>query len=419
MTPPLTSQADFSLAIKAVAQASQALRVAGAECHSQLLEAMANQLQAATDDILEANTLDLEASLEMAIPDVVLDWLKLTPERLQNTLKMLKRLAALGDPRLLKIQSGGRLSPSLTSYGQVVPLGVVALVYESLPELAVIMAGFCVRTGNGLILKGGSEASQTHQVIMAALQRAFQQSDLSPDCLLSLTEAEGEAARTWLLQEPGIDLMIPYGRPGLVQQVIRQAAVPVLPTVIGNGYLYWAASGKLATVIQMVVDSHRGEPDAVNALEKILVDAACSPSLLSQFCNSLWEGGFELLGDEALVMEVAGLKLAKSADWSQPFLTKTVTLRRVDHLDAAANWINQYGSGHVSALVSDVHHEVCRFTQRVNSAAIYVNASPRFLRNPPQAANMALGMTAQRGRCYGFVGLEALLTTQHVLQGLG
>ncbi|MEB3314454.1 MAG: gamma-glutamyl-phosphate reductase, partial [Cyanobacteriota bacterium] len=195
---------------------------------------------------------------------------------------------------------------------------------------------------------------------MAALQRAFQQSDLSPDCLLSLTEAEGEAARTWLLQEPGIDLMIPYGRPGLVQQVIRQAAVPVLPTVIGNGYLYWAASGKLATVIQMVVDSHRGEPDAVNALEKILVDAACSPSLLSQFCNSLWEGGFELLGDEALVMEVAGLKLAKSADWSQPFLTKTVTLRRVDHLDAAANWINQYGSGHVSALVSDVHHEVCR-----------------------------------------------------------
>jgi glutamate-5-semialdehyde dehydrogenase len=126
-----------------------------------------------------------------------------------------------------------------------------------------------------------------------------------------------------------------------------------------------------------------------------------------------------VLGDEALVAEVTGLKLAKPADWSQPFLTKTVAFRRVEHLEAAANWINQYGSGHVSALASDVHHEVCRFTQRVNSAVLYLNASPRFLRNPPQAANMALGMTAQRGRCYGFVGLEALLTTQQILQGLG
>lgn len=162
----LTSQADFSLVVKSVAQAGQTLRSAGAEQQSQALEAMASQLQAVTDDILEANTLDLEASLEMAIPEVVLDWLKLTPERLQSSLKMLKRLAALGDPRLLKMQPGGRLSPNLTSYGQVVPLGVVALIYEGLPELAVIMAGFCMRTGNGLVLKGGNEASQTHQVIM-------------------------------------------------------------------------------------------------------------------------------------------------------------------------------------------------------------------------------------------------------------
>lgn len=415
----LTSQANFSLVVKSVGQAGQTLRSAGAEQQSQALEAMASQLQAVTDDILEANTLDLEASLEMAIPEVVLDWLKLTPERLQSSLKMLKRLAALGDPRLLKMQPGGRLSPNLTSYGQVVPLGVVALIYEGLPELAVIMAGFCMRTGNGLVLKGGNEASQTHQVIMAALERALHQSKLPTDCLFSLTEAEGEAARTWLLQEPGIDLIIPYGRPSLVQQVMRQAAVPVLPTAIGNGYLYWAASGKLSTVIQMVVDSHRGEPDAVNALEKVLVDAACSPSLLNQCCNSLWEHGFDLLGDETLVAEVAGLNLAKSADWSQPFLTKTVALRRVEHIEAAASWINQYGSGHVSALASDAHHEVCRFTQRVNSAVLYLNASPRFLRNPAQAANMALGMTAQRGRCYGFVGLEALLTTQQILQGLG
>ncbi len=416
--PILTSQTDFSQAMTEVTQASYALRMAGADLQGKVLEAMASNLQTAQDDILEANTLDLEASLDMAVPEIVLDWLKLTPERLQTARKILRRLAALGDPRLLKAQPISHLTRTVSSYSQVVPLGVIALVYEALPELAIIMTGLCVRTGNGLILKGGNEASQTHQVILRALHQSFDQIGLSPACLLSLTEEHGDAARSWLLQEPRINLIIPYGRPGLVQQVVRQAGVPVLPTTIGNGFLYWAASGDLATATHMIVDSHRGEPDAVNAMEKVLIDVACSSSAVIELCHSLWDKGFRLLGDESLVAEVPALDLLKAGDWSQPFLTKTVALRRVDSLETAARWINQSSSGHASSLVSDTYHEVCQFTQLVNSAVLYINASPRFVRNPPLAAAIALGMTAQRGRCHGFVGLNALLTAQHVLQGM-
>ncbi|MBD2424833.1 aldehyde dehydrogenase family protein [Phormidium sp. FACHB-1136] len=414
----LGSQEELSAVVGDVAQAGYGLRLAGVETQSRLLEAMADQLEAAQNEILEANTLDLEASLEMAVPDLVLDWLKLTPERLHIASKILRRLAFLGDPRWLNALPINRWAKAATGYSQVVPLGVVALVYEAFPELAAIMAGFCVRTGNGLILKGGNEASQTNQAIMEALHRALTRQDLPEATVVSLADDSGDAARSWLLQDPGVNLVIPYGRPSLVKQVMRQAAVPVLPTAMGNCYLYWAASGTSSTVTQIVLDSHRGEPDAVNALEKVLIHAGCSTAAVVQLCRALWDHGFTVLGDEAMQVDIPDLSLATPKDWQQPFLAKRVALSRVEGLAAAATWINRHSSGHANVLVSDTYSETVQFPRLVNSAVVYINTSPRFVRNPSQAAAMALGMTTQQGRCQGFVGLNALLTTQHVLQGL-
>ncbi|MBE9157830.1 aldehyde dehydrogenase family protein [Nodosilinea sp. LEGE 06152] len=414
----LATQADFSAAVEQVRQASHVLVAAGAETQSRLLEVVASTIEASLDDILEANTLDLEASLDMAVPERVLDWLKLTPERLQTTAKILRRLAYLGDPRGLLHPAPSRLSKAVAGYGQVVPLGVVALVYEAFPELAAIAAGLSLRTGNGLILKGSNEASQTNQVILQALHQALDQVGLPQHCILSLTEEQGDVARSWLLQDLGVDLIIPYGRPGLVQQVVRQAGVPVLPTAMGNCYLYWSASGQLDTVTHMILDSHRGEPDAVNAIEKVLVHRGCSPSALAQLCHTLWDHDFEVLADEALLADLPNVKPATAADWSRPFLGKTVAFGSVENVQTAVALINRHSSGHANAIATEAYAEGSRFTQLATSAVVYVNTSPRFVRNPAQAAAIALGMTAQRGRCSGFVGLSALLTTKHILQGL-
>ena len=414
----LATHADFSTAVDQVRQASRVLVAAGADAQSQLLETVATELEASLDDILEANTLDLEASLDMAVPERVLDWLKLTPERLQTAAKILRRLAYLGDPRGLIHPAPSRVSKVVAGHGQVVPLGVVALVYEAFPELGAIMAGLCLRTGNGLILKGSNESSQTNQAILQALHRALERVGLPEPCILSLTEEQGDVARTWLLQDPGVDLIIPYGRPGLVQQVVRQAGVPVLPKAMGNCYLYWAVTGQLDTVTQMIVDSHRGEPDAVNAIEKVLVHVGCSPSALVQLCHNLWDHNFEILADTTLLADLPDVKPATAADWNRPFLGKTVVLRPVEDGPGAAALINRYSSGHADAIATESYAESSRFTQLVTSAVIYINTSPRFVRNPAQASSIALGMTAQRGRCNGFVGLGALLTTQHILQGL-
>ena len=414
----LGSQDDLSVAVGEVAQAGNGLRWAGVEAQSQVLESMAAQLEAAQNEILEANTLDLEASLEMAVPDLVLDWLKLTPERLHMACKMLKRLALLGDSRWLNALPTSRWAKAATGYSQVVPLGVVAFVYEAFPELAAVMAGFCVRTGNGLILKGGNESSQTNAAILQAIHGALARHHIPAAAILSLADDAGDAARAWLLQDPGVNLVIPYGRPSLVKQVMRQAAVPVLPTAMGNCYLYWSASGSVATVAQIVIDSHRGEPDAVNALEKVLIHSGCSAAAVAQLCRTLGENGFTILRDDAMQAEMPNLSVASPTDWQQPFLAKRVILGRVDSLAVAADWMNRHSSGHANVLVSETYSETVQFPQLVNSAVVYINTSPRFVRNPSQAAAMAIGMTTQQGRCQGFVGLNALLTTQHVLQGL-
>lgn len=412
----ISTQAELSTVIQEVAQAGSVLRLAGVEVQSQLLEGMAHQMEAAQNEILEANTLDLEASLEMAVPDRVLDWLKLTPERLHTATKILRRLAALGDPRHLSPQPPSRISPGILGHGQVISRGVIAFVYEAFPELAIIMAGLCVRTGNSLILRGGNEASQTNQIILQCLQSALANLDLSPHTLLSLAEDQGDATRSWLLQDPGVNLVIPYGRPSLVKQVIRQAAVPVLPTAMGNCYLYWSTSGSLATVTHMVLDSHRGEPDAVNALEKVLIHTGCSGSAVAQLCHALWDNGFEVLGDETLLNDMPELKPMEAKQWGQPFLTKTVALGRVENGAVAAERINTFSSGHANALATDSYTEANQFTYLVRSAVVYLNTSPRFVRNPAYASNIALGMTSQPGHYPGFVGLSALMTTQHILR---
>jgi glutamate-5-semialdehyde dehydrogenase len=413
----IATQEDLSNAIHRLRQATHALVASEANVQSQVLESMAARLEATQDDILEANTLDLEASLDMAVPELVVDWLKLTPERLNTAIKILRRLASLGDARVLFPQPVGRLSKRVSAYSQVVPLGIIAFVYEAFPELAAIMIGLCIRSGNGLVLKGGNEASQTNQVILEALHRALEEQGLPRECILSLTSDQGDAARSWLLQSEGVDLVIPYGRPSLVQQVVRQSTVPVLPTTMGNCYLYWSTTGLVETVTHMVLDSHRGEPDPANAIEKVLIHQDCGLPSILQLCHTLWDKDFNLLGDASMLEDIPDLKPVSPEDWERPFLEKTVVLRRVDSMVTAASLINQYSNGHVDCLATESYSESGLFTRLVNSAVLYINTTPRFSRNPTQASAIAIGMTSQRGRCSGFIGLNALLTTQHILQG--
>jgi glutamate-5-semialdehyde dehydrogenase len=384
---------------------------------SRAVQAMAQALKGAQNEILEANTLDLEASRDMAIPELVLEWLKLTPERLQATVQLLERLGELPDP-IDRVMPTSHQVVDCQTYGQLMPLGVIALIYEAFPELGSIAAGLCLKTGNSLILRGSSEASHSNAVIAQVLQAAI--ADWVPIGALELLPADqGNAIRDLVTQDQWINLVIPYGRPKLVQQVMRQATAPALKTAIGNCYLYWSPLGSLEAARWIITDSHQGQPDAVNAIEKVLIDQRHNRSSLVMLWNSLREKGFEIRGDETLVIEFPDLLLAEQMEWNQPYLDKIVAFKIVDNLEAAIAWINQYSSGHADCLVTESYSESRQLAQRLQSASIYINASPRFYRHPKRGEAVFLGMSNQRGLRRGLIGLEALTTTKQVIQGSG
>jgi glutamate-5-semialdehyde dehydrogenase len=418
-TDPIDFSSDINTAVRRAYQSSLELAAAQGIKRSRAVQAMATALRSQQDIILEANTLDLEASREMAVPELVLEWLKLTPERLQNTAKILQRLSELPDP-IGRIMNATQHIDQCQTYSQLMPLGVIALIYEAFPDLAAIAAGLCIKTGNSLILKGGSEASQSNAAIAQALQGALEEVGLPPGCLETLSPDQGTASiRELIVQDQYVNLVIPYGRPSLVQQVVRQATIPVLRSAMGNCYLYWSPSGTLDAVRWMILDSHQREPDAINAIEKVLIHRQQNPSSLSMLWSSLRDKGFELRGDAELVAEFPDLRLAEETEWNQSYLDRIIAFRVVDSLEAAISWINQHSSGHADCLVTESYQESRQFALGIYSASTYINASPRFYRHPKRGDSVFLGMSNQKGYRRGLIGLETLTTVKQIVQGNG
>jgi glutamate-5-semialdehyde dehydrogenase len=400
-------------------RASIALATTKGGDRSRGVQAMAQALQKSFDDILEANTLDLEASREMAVPELVWEWLKLTPERLQTTIQILHRIGELSDPIRRVMNASYQLDDSQT-YSQLMPLGVIALIYEAFPELGAIAAGFCIKTGNALILRGGSEASQSNLVIAQALQAALDETGLPAGSVELLPSEQGTSIRDLVTQDRYLNLVIPYGRPTLVQKVMQQATVPVLKSAMGNCYLYWSATGSLEMVRWVILDSHASEPDPVNAIEKILINRYQKPSSLAILWNSLTEKGFQLRGDAELVAEFPKqLTLAADSEWNQPYLDKIIAFKVVDSIESAIAWMNQYSSGHADCLVTESYQESRQFALGVDSSSVYINSSPRFSRNPKRGEAVFLGMSNQKGYRRGMINLETLTTIKQVVQGNG
>ncbi len=398
-------------------QASRQLATASGASRRQGVTALAKNMEARFDEILEANTLDLEMSREMAVSELMLDWLKLTPERLEMTVAILKQLAKSVDLTRRLINAPYQLEPR-QSYSQLMPLGTIALVYEAFPELALIAAAMCLKTGNSLILRGCSTGSNSNLVLSQIIHDALAETDLPPQCVEVIFPETGSSLEELIVQDRYINLIIPYGRPSLVKKVAEKATAPVLPTAIGNCYLYWSASGDLDLTRHAIIDSHHGQPDAVNAIEKVLIHSSKKPSSLITLFTSLQEQGFQLRGESQLCQEFSEyLQPMPASEWGKPYIDKIVSFRYIDSLTDAIAWMNRYSSGHADCIITESYQESRHFIQNINSALVYVNTSPRFSRNPGCGEAVFLGMCNQKGYGQGLIGLETLTTLKQVVQG--
>ena len=418
---------------KSHAAALQLMQISTRDRDNLLLE-IANGIKKHKNTILEANTLDLEASREMAVPELVLEWLKLTPERLNNTIECLIQLANLPDPLTLHVGINGY---------QRVPLGVVAFVYEGFPQLGLIAAGMCLKVGNAIILKGGSEGTHTQEAI-AAITKDILISKHFPEASMACVP-KGVVLKELIVQEKYLRLVIPYGRPSFVQQVSKQATISALPISMGNCYLYLAPSGNLSFAKEIILNSRKGDPDAVNAIEKMVVHRSWLDRDLDgrfgHWITSLKKQGLVVRGcaetkayfqqflektgavSSNSIPDLLNQTIELEETWGQAYLDERIAIKIVDDTEAAIAWINQYSSGHADVLLTDSLSERDRLVSRINSSTIFVNAHSRFSRcsklGDSGNAKIALGMSSLKtrgaSRYPGVIDIYALTTMKQVL----
>jgi glutamate-5-semialdehyde dehydrogenase len=364
--------------------------------------------------LLEANTLDLEATQfrepDAQHPPIPLEWLRLTKEQIQRWIKAFHLIAGSPDPLR---QMAGFYSPRQCHW---MPLGTIGLAYEGLTEVAAMAIGMALKTGNILILYASSDNTHTHAALLQICQEALRTHHFPEGCLLSMDEAD--FARHGASNQAGrIRQWIAYGRPDWRTQIRSQVRSSVMESMIGNCYLYWAASGGVDSVREMILASHIGEPDAVNAIEKVLVHPQHSSSSLVRLWADLRSKGFVIYGNEAIVAEFPEVKLLEAEEWGKPCFRKQVAFRGVENINEAIGFINQHSSGHADAIVTESYGASQQFVQQIRSTAVYLNATARFQRCQFAEGDVVLGTTGRSG--FGSIRMQSLLMPKRVVYGGG
>ena len=385
------------------------------EQRQQALEAMAAALHNHGDRIVAANAADLAQAEADGLAPALVARLKLDPSKLEGAIAGVRQVAALQDP-LGARQLHRELDQGLVLERVTVPLGVLGVIFEARPDAVVQIASLAIRSGNGAILKGGSEANRTNQAVMEALKEGLAQSHVSPDALALLTTRQESLA---LLRLDGlVDLIIPRGSNELVRFIQDNTRIPVLGHADGVCHLYVDEEADCALALRIALDSKTQYPAACNAIETLLVHEAIAVAFLQQAVPAFAAAGVELRGDPAsCALGVA--KPANEDDWSTEYLGLILAVKVVPDLEAALDHIRRYGSRHTEAIATGNTATAERFLRAVDSAGVYHNCSTRFADGFRYGFGAEVGISTQTLPPRGPVGLEGLVTYRYRLRGDG
>ncbi len=398
--------------------AAQQVAQLSTEAKNALLRAMAASLEADTDAILKANAKDMAAAGGKGIAGAMLDRLRLDPQRLADIANALREVAELPDPVGLVTRRDTR--PNGIAIERVrVPLGVIAMIYEARPNVTADAAALCLKAGNGVILRGGSEAIHSNTAIAASLKRALHEAGL-PDTALTLVEDLRRETMLELLQLTDIvDLAIPRGGEGLIRFVAEHARVPVIKHYKGVCHLFIDASADLDLALRLLVDGKVSRPSACNSLETLLIHADAADAFLPMASKALATRGVQLRGDVRSLALMEGADAASDDDYAAEFLDLVIAVRVVDDLDGAIAHIRQYGSDHTEVIATRDEGNADRFVRSLRSAVVMVNASSRFSDGGELGLGAEIGISTTRLHAYGPMGLEALTVERFVVRGTG
>jgi glutamate-5-semialdehyde dehydrogenase len=411
-TLPSTSVTDLALAAKA---AARRLATVPSATKDAALHAIADALEARIPEILEANARDLEAGRENGLSDALLDRLALTDERVRAIAAGTRAIAALPDP-VGEIVDGGRLPNGLEVRKVRVPLGVVAVVYEARPNVTIDAAALALKSGNAVLLRGSSSAAHSNAVLARIASEA---ASALPEGAIGLVGGDREALTELAQLEGIVDLIIPRGGEGLKKAISAVAKVPVIYAAAGNCHVYVDASADLAAAERIIVNAKVQRPGTCNSAETLLVHSAVASEFLPGAIAALREHGVELRGDERVRAIDPSVAAAGDSDWGEEFLALILAVRVVDGVEEAIDHVNEYGSGHSEAIVTNDRAAARAFQLGIDSACIYVNASTRFTDGGEFGMGAEIGNSTQKLHARGPIGLRELCSTRYLVEGDG
>jgi glutamate-5-semialdehyde dehydrogenase len=417
--------ADVTEQVLAVARraqvAARALAVANRGTKDAALRALADALVTHADVIVAANADDLERGRARGTSPGLLDRLALTPERITAIAGALRDVAALPDP-VGEVVRGSTLPNGLRMRQVRAPMGVVGMIYEARPNVTVDAVGLSLKSGNAVILRGGSAASSSNAVIVDVLRAALEARGLPADLVQSV-DAYGRPGGVALMHARGlVDVLVPRGGADLIRTVVREATVPVIETGVGNVHVYVDATADPAMALPILLNAKTQRVGVCNAAETLLVHRDAAAAFLPSALVALAEAGVTVHGDaETAALAPAGVTVepATDEDWATEYLSLDLAVRVVDDLDAALDHIRTWSSGHTEAIVTRDLASSERFVAEVDSAAVMVNASTRFTDGGELGLGAEIGISTQKLHARGPMGLAELTTTKWVVHGDG
>jgi len=401
--------------------ASRALATAPRGVKDAALHALADALVAQAGVIVEANAHDVARGRENGMSDGLLDRLTLTPERVSAIADALRELASLPDP-VGEVVRGSTLPNGLRLRQLRVPMGVVGMIYEARPNVTVDAAGLALKSGNAVVLRGGSAAASSNEVIVRVLGEALETQGLPADLVQSIDRFGRPGGVALMLARGLVDVLVPRGGADLIQTVVRESIVPVIETGVGNCHLFVDASADRDSALQILLNSKLQRVGVCNAVETLLVHRDAAEDFLPVALGALASAGAVVHGDDqTAALAPTGVEVvpATDVDWETEYLAAEIAVRVVDDLDAAIEHIRTWSSGHTEAIVTKDLRSSERFVAELDSAVVNVNASTRFTDGGQFGLGAEIGISTQKLHARGPMGLAELTTTKWVVNGDG
>jgi glutamate-5-semialdehyde dehydrogenase len=399
-------------------RASARLAVTKSSVKDHWLRHSAKLLRERASQIEQANALDLAAAPGYGLTDAAIDRLRLTPKRIEEIAVGLEQIAELADP-IGEIMRTTRRPNGLRIDKVRVPLGVVFFIYESRPNVTADAAAICVKSGNAVILRGGTEAIYSSQAIVEILHEAGDEVGLPADSVQFVTTTDRAAVGKFLAMPEFIDLAIPRGGEGLIRRVAEEAKMPVIKHFTGNCHVYIDAAADLAMAQEIVLNSKCQRMGVCNAAESLVVHADVAGEFLPTIGKALKKQGVEIRGDERTCELVPEARPASDADYATEFLGPIISSRIVGSLDEAIEHINRYGSQHTEAIVTSDADASREFAERIDSSAVMINASTRFNDGGQFGLGAEIGISTDKFHARGPCGLEELTSYKYIVHGTG